>query len=241
LGSLAAVLPFNARMDAVSNPDDLASSPIAIVVAAEAVAVLMFGLSGSLVDNRVEARDRPETDRFRQLADSTLEGILIHRDGQILDGNVSLAALLGIELTELRNSPLTRFVAPNGNAEVWSLKQNLRTGLQHNEFMLHLQLIFDRNIMLVAFGTLVRWSRPPLGPVPLGQFIPLGEQCGFIVPRGEWIMRTACTAAMSSNHGCRVAVNLSPAQFERSDVRAMVAVILAKTGLPPDRLELEIH
>ena len=109
-GSLGAILPFDAWLEAVDQPDQLASSPIAIIVAAESVVVLVLSLSGSLVDNRVAARDRLETDRLRQLADCTLEGILIHRDGEILDGNESLAAMLGVELAELRASPVARFL-----------------------------------------------------------------------------------------------------------------------------------
>ena len=109
-GSLGAILPFDAWLEAVDQPDQLASSPIAIIVAAESVVVLVLSLSGSLVDNRVAARDRLETDRLRQLADCTLEGILIHRDGEILDGNESPAAMLGVELAELRASPVARFL-----------------------------------------------------------------------------------------------------------------------------------
>ena len=132
-GSLAAILPFDAWMVAASNPDDLASSPIAIIVAAEAVAVLVLGLSGSLVDNRVAARDRLEADRFRQLADSTFESILIHRDGEILDGNGSLATLLGATMKELRASPLARFLAPGADASVW--KPDRRTGPAETEIV----------------------------------------------------------------------------------------------------------
>jgi diguanylate cyclase len=471
-GSLAAILPFDAWMVAESNPDDLASSPIVIIVAAEAVAVLLLGLSGSLVDNRVAARERLETDRFRQLADSTFEGILIHRDGRILDGNGSLAALLGVDLGVLRASPLARFIAPGTDTSVWTpdrdigpseteivaangnrmpvevlsrvvsyggrpamvtalrdvrerraseqrirflahhdvltelpnrallseslnaalktaartqsrlavlcldldgfklvndtmghaagdellcqvadrlrgnlrdgdlvarvggdefvvlqtsgdqplaaaalaqriiaclaegfhiggqdvsvgtsvgiafypedgdtatillknadialyrvketgrgwfrmfesgmdrdvqqrreAEQELRSGFQRNEFVLYFQPLFDRDRELVGFEALVRWMHPVRGLVLAAEFIPLAEECGLIIPLGEWIVRTACVAAVGWNHGYRIAVNLSAAQFLRSDVRSMVATVLTETGLPPNRLELEI-
>ena len=471
-GSMAAILPFDAWINAVSRPDQLASSPIAIIIAAEAVAVLVLSLSGSLVDNRVAARDQQETDRFRQLADSTLEGILIHRNGRILDGNDSLAALLGVKLAELRTSPLARFVVPDSDPSIWSpeqgaipveteivaangnrmpveilsraisyggqpalvtalrdvrerraseqrirflahhdmltelpnrvllsesldlalrgaarnatpiavlcldldsfkmvndtlghaagdqllcqvavrlrdnlresdfiarvggdefvvlqttgvqpgqattlakriieclapsfhidgqdvnigvsigisvhpqdgdtavallknadialyrakedglgwfrlfesgmdlalrerrvLEQDLRLALQRDEFILHFQPLFDNKLELVAFEALVRWVHPVHGMVPPARFISLAEECGLIIPLGEWVMRAACTMAMTWDHTCRVAVNLSPTQFLRGDLRAMVANILAETGLPPNRLELEI-
>jgi EAL domain-containing protein (putative c-di-GMP-specific phosphodiesterase class I) len=119
-------------------------------------------------------------------------------------------------------------------------EQELRTGFQHNEFLLYFQPLFDRNRDLVGFEALVRWMHPIRGLVLPGEFIPLAEECGLIIPLGEWIMRTACTAAVGWDHGYRIAVNLTAAQFLRSDVRTMVATILAETGLPPNRLELEI-
>ncbi len=469
-GSLASILPFDGWMEALSDPDDLASSPIVIIIATEAVAVLVLSLTGSLVDNRVAARDRLEANRFRQLADSTFEGILIHCDGKILDGNESLAALLGVDLDELRASPLTRFIG--GDASVWSLdrgpepaetevtaangnrmpveilsrlisyggrpalvtalrdvrerraseerirflahhdvltelpnrvllnqsletalhharrmltplavlcldldgfklvndalghaagdellrqvadrlrntvrdsdlvarvggdefivlqttgdqplaaatlaqriiaslaeafriegqdvsvgtsvgvafypedsdtatglmkkadialyrvkqsgrgwfrlfesgmdqdvhrrrelEQELRAGFQHNEFVLYFQPLFDRNRELIGFEALVRWMHPVRGLILPAEFISLAEECGLIIPLGEWIMRNACAAAVGWDHGYRIAVNLSAAQFLRGDVQTMVATILAETGLPPNRLELEI-
>ena len=471
-GSLAAILPFDAWMNAVAQPDDLASSPVAIIVAAEGIVVLLLTLSGSLVDNRVAARDRLEADRFRQLADSTLEGILIHRNGEILDGNESLAALLGMQLVELRASTLDRFIVPGSDGSAWSpdrgnapaeteivaangarmpveilsraityggrpalvtalrdvrerraseerirflahhdmltelpnrvmlnesldlalrraarsavplavlcldldgfkmvndtlghaagdqllrevaqrlrgnlresdfvariggdefvvlqttgvqpeqaatlarriidcmtpsfwiegqdvnvgvsvgiavypehgetaetllkkadialyrvkangrgwfrlfesgmdselqdrrkLELDLRHALQHDELILHFQPLVDRDLNVLAFEALVRWMHPTLGLVMPAQFIPLAEECGLIIPLGEWVMRAACSAATLWSRNCRIAVNLSPAQFLRGDLRSMVAAVLEETGLSPDRLELEI-
>ena len=68
----------------------------------------------------------------------------------------------------------------------------------------------------------------------------LAEACGVIIPLGEWVLRTACQSAMAWGGACRIAVNLSPAQFRRGGLRDMVATILVETGLPAERLELEI-
>ncbi|KAB0678095.1 putative bifunctional diguanylate cyclase/phosphodiesterase [Aureimonas leprariae] len=95
-GSLAAVLSFGDWMDAVAQPDDLTSSPIVVIGAAEAATVLVLSLIGSLVDNRVAARDKLEANRLRQLADSTFEAILIHRNGVVLDGNEAFSMLLDV-------------------------------------------------------------------------------------------------------------------------------------------------
>ena len=471
LGSLAAILPFEAWLQAAAQTDDLTSSPIAIIIAAEAVGVLALALSGSLLDNRVAARDRMETDRFRQLADSAFEGILIHRDGRILDGNKSLAGLLGVALGELRNSPMSRFLLPGTDSRVWNseggaavetdivaadgatcaveilsraisyqggsamvtalrdvrerrvseerirflahhdvltelpnrallstrldhalpmaarsgvplavlcldldgfkmvndtlghaagdqllvqvaarlrqtiratdfiarlggdefivvqttghpdepaphlarriidafvpgfriddtdvnvgvsigiavfpndgadaaslmknadialyhakenargwfssfrrgidqamqerrqMEHDLRSALQNNEFTLNYQPVFGSDLTVHAFEALLRWTHPQRGPISPSEFIPVAEASGMIVPLGEWVMRTACNEAMRWKHSCRIAVNLSPAQFVLGDLRGTITTILAETGLAPHRLELEI-
>ena len=76
--------------------------------------------------------------------------------------------------------------------------------------------------------------------MPPTEFIPLAEETGLIVPIGEWVLRQACADAASWPGAMRVAVNLSPAQFKSRDLVAAVAEALRDTGLPADRLELEI-
>ena len=71
-------------------------------------------------------------------------------------------------------------------------------------------------------------------------FIPLAEETGIIVALGEWVLRSACREAASWPKPLRVAVNLSPVQFQRGDLAKLVHEILLETGLSPSRLELEI-
>lgn len=471
-GSLAAILPLDGWIDALSQPDGLASAPVAVIVAAEAVVVLVLSLFGSLVDNRVAARDRLEAERFRQLADSSLEGILIHRGGEILDANESLSTLIGLRLSELRNSDIFRLIPHDSNHSLWSgereqslaettilaadgsvlpvevlsrqisyagspavvtavrdvrqrhaseqrihflahhdtltelpnrlllgetlehalqmakrtgcalavlcldldgfksvndtlghaagdkllceiaqrLRDTLRetdfvartggdefvvvqltgaqpdqatalarrlvervapaislddkqvnvgvsigiaiypqdgetattllknsdvalyrakeggrgwfclfepgmdealqerremeaalhTALRENHFRLDFQPLFSSKRELVAFEALLRWTHPTRGPISPVDFIPLAEECGIIIQLGEWVMRTACSTAMGWNSDARIAVNLSPVQFFRSNVAAMIRQVLLKTGLPPHRLEVEL-
>lgn len=90
----------------------------------------------------------------------------------------------------------------------------------------------------------MRWQRPGKGLVAPGDFLPFAEEHGFIVPIGEWVLREACREATSWTRAglppLRVAVNLSPLQFSRQDVRQLVTDVLAETGLEPARLELEL-
>jgi EAL domain-containing protein (putative c-di-GMP-specific phosphodiesterase class I) len=72
------------------------------------------------------------------------------------------------------------------------------------------------------------------------QFIPVAEDSGLIVELGEWVLNRACTDAAEWNPPLRLSVNVSPAQFVYADVCATIEQVLRRTGLPADRLELEI-
>ncbi|OAS23002.1 putative bifunctional diguanylate cyclase/phosphodiesterase [Methylobacterium platani] len=472
VGSLAAILPLEEWLTAIARPDDLSTAPIFIIVAAEAGAVLVLSLFGSLVDNRVAARDRLEAARMRQLADSTFEGIVIHRDDRILDGNERLTALLGLDPSNLGEHRLSRFVdaealalsvaakaglpieatvtavdgetlpvellsrpisfgnepavvtalrdvrerkaseqriyfmahhdmlteLPNRaalgehldaalraadrtggsigvlcldldgfklvndtlghaagdqllrqvadrlraachagdfvariggdefvivhrvepgledsatalarriidgltesftldsqivsvgtsigiarspehggrgadllkNADIalykakddgrgWychfqvgmdealgeqrALEQDLRSAIEGEELELHYQPLFDETRRLIAFEALVRWRHPVRGMISPADFIPLAERSGLIVGLGKWVLDTACQAAAAWPADCRIAVNLSPAQFLRGNLLSVIEGALATSGLAPERLELEI-
>jgi diguanylate cyclase (GGDEF)-like protein len=92
----------------------------------------------------------------------------------------------------------------------------------------------------VGFEALIRWRHPTKGLIAPDQFIPLAEEIGAIIPIGEWVLRTACVAATRWPDGMKVAVNLSPVQFNSGNLVAAVTAALRDSGLPPNRLELEI-
>jgi EAL domain-containing protein (putative c-di-GMP-specific phosphodiesterase class I) len=91
---------------------------------------------------------------------------------------------------------------------------------------------------------LLRWESKTQGPVSPAEFIPLAEECGMILPIGEWVMHQACeTAAQWQESGLQplhIAVNLSSRQFQRGNVIALVRAALERSGLSADRLTLEI-
>jgi EAL domain-containing protein (putative c-di-GMP-specific phosphodiesterase class I) len=76
--------------------------------------------------------------------------------------------------------------------------------------------------------------------VPPSTFIPIAEETGLIVALGEWVLRTACKEAASWPRRMKIAINLSPAQFQHGDLPNLVHQVLLDTGLSPARLELEI-
>ena len=86
----------------------------------------------------------------------------------------------------------------------------------------------------------MRWRHPTKGLILPDQFIPLAEETGIITQIGEWLLQTACTDAASWPVDIKVAVNLSAVQFRKNNLVDIVMCALAQSGLPPERLELEI-
>jgi diguanylate cyclase (GGDEF)-like protein/PAS domain S-box-containing protein len=121
-----------------------------------------------------------------------------------------------------------------------ALQQDLRSAVARGELELHYQPQARIGGEITGFEALVRWHHPRFGLVAPGTFIPLAEETGIIVALGEWILRTACREAASWPRPLRIAINLSPVQFQRDDLAKLVHEILLETGLPPSRLELEI-
>jgi diguanylate cyclase (GGDEF)-like protein len=87
---------------------------------------------------------------------------------------------------------------------------------------------------------LVRWRHPTLGLLSPDKFIPIAEEAGLIGQLGGWVLRSAAHAAVNWPSKMSVAVNVSPSQISHRDFDRMVLAVLAETGLPPSRLELEI-
>ena len=122
-----------------------------------------------------------------------------------------------------------------------TVAQDLRLALRREEFEVVCQSQFDLSTgEQTGVEALVRWHHPVHGKVAPTHFISVAEETGLIVPLGEWVLRRACSDAVTWNMPLTVAVFLSPAQFRGADVAETVAHVLRETGLPPERLELEI-
>ncbi|HEV7238905.1 MAG TPA: EAL domain-containing protein [Thermoanaerobaculia bacterium] len=125
-------------------------------------------------------------------------------------------------------------------AERLSVENALRRAIEREELVLYFQPLVRLDTRETAgMEALLRWNRPGHGIVPPATFIGIAEESRLIVPIGEWVLREACREARTRNL-LRVAVNLSPRQFQQSDLREVVARALDESGLDPRRLELEI-
>ena len=122
-----------------------------------------------------------------------------------------------------------------------ALEIDLREALAGGQLEVYYQPLVQLEPRRVSgFEALLRWHHPVLGMVMPSRFIPIAEETGLIAPIGEWVLRQACQEATRWPASTRIAVNLSPVQFERSDIVSIVASALRETRLPPSRLELEI-
>jgi diguanylate cyclase (GGDEF)-like protein/PAS domain S-box-containing protein len=141
-----------------------------------------------------------------------------------------------------------QFYQPSMNTralERLKLEAGLRRALERNEFVLHYQPQIDiPSGAIVGVEALLRWQPPGRAMVHPGDFIPIAEETGLIVPIGEWVLRTACAQQVAwTNAGLRdvrMAVNLSARQFKQQDLHRMVANVLIDTRCRADNLELEI-
>ncbi len=188
-------------------------------------------------------------------------------DGHMLNVGASVGVAIGPANgqdadTLLRNADLAlyrakadgrgmfRFFEPGMDAELRgraaleagrSREIDLRRALALKEFDLAYQpQVSAHGGVLTGFEALLRWNHPKRGMVSPADFIPLAEEIGLIGPIGEWVLRTACAEAARWPEPITLAVNLSPVQFRGAKLVTIVTSALAHSGLPADRLELEI-
>jgi hemerythrin-like metal-binding protein len=121
-----------------------------------------------------------------------------------------------------------------------AMRDDLAVAISGNELSLHYQPQARIGGEIFGFEALVRWRHRTLGMVYPDSFIPLAEETDLILPIGEWVLRQACREAATWSNPLTVAVNLSPIQFHHKDLVGLIDEILSETGLPPNRLELEI-
>jgi len=126
-----------------------------------------------------------------------------------------------------------------------TLESALRRALERDQFSLHYQPKVDMaSGQITGVEALLRWNHPELGLVSPGQFIPLAEETGLIVPIGRWVLEEACAQNMAwQRRGLRpvtMAVNLSPRQFADPNLLHDVDEALAASGMSPVLLQLEV-
>ncbi len=170
---------------------------------------------------------------------------------------IAMAPMDGVDADQLlKKADMALYAAKNGGGgdhrffalemeqaaqERRSLELDLREALGSDQFELNFQPLVDlRNGRVTTCEALLRWSHPTRGMVPPSVFIPIAEETGLIIALGEWALQHACLEAVKWPKSVKVAVNLSPVQFRDRGLALQVVSALAKSGLPAQRLELEV-
>lgn len=127
----------------------------------------------------------------------------------------------------------------------FALESSLRQAVDRQELCLYYQPQVELSTgRVIGAEALIRWIHPEQGVISPGEFIPVAEETGLILPIGEWVIRTACQQiATWRDKGLppvRVGVNLSAVQFKRQDLEGIVRTALAETRIDPSCLDLEI-
>ena len=125
------------------------------------------------------------------------------------------------------------------------LEQGLLKAMEQQQFRLLYQPMADlAHGNLSGLEALVRWQHPSLGMISPAKFIPVAEECGLIEQLGEWVMRTACQQGqkwLAEGFSVpRLSVNVSVREMRSPDYVERVTAILAETGFPAERLEIEV-
>jgi len=211
----------------------------------------------------VVIRDATDSARVDQLALAIIDAI--SKPYEIDQNSLYIGASLGIAIgprdgrtaeTLIRSADLALYRskdAGGGTFHVYEpqlhavaeerrvLEMALRKALGNGELHLNYQPVVSADTgALTGFEALLRWQHPELGNISPVKFIPLAEDTRLIGPIGEWVLRTACDEAARWSAPVRVAVNVSPEQLHNPSFVSVVASALANSGLPADRLELEV-
>lgn len=196
----------------------------------------------------LEASRRPYQIDTHELTIAPSMGIALYPDDGADFDALSQCADVAMYRAKLDGRNTYRFFTPQMQAQSLRglvLENALRRALEREQFSLVYQPQFSMaSGEIRSVEALLRWNHPELGNVSPAEFIPIAEDCGQILPIGEWVLRTALTQLRSWRaQGLvlhTVAVNLSAVQFRQPQLPELITQILQEIGLPPDSLELEL-
>ena len=197
----------------------------------------------TLAERIVETIGKPyQIDGHRVDIGASIGMTLAPRDGHDAD-QLMKNADLALYRTKSDGRNGFSFFKPEMNNQIQvrrTLEVDLRKALEQEELELYYQPIVSLQTQAITgFEALMRWQHPVRGTIPPSEFIAVAEEMGLIGEIGAWALQQACSQAARWPVPVKVAINLSPLQIRRNLIETVLQA-LASSGLPPERLELEI-
>ena len=125
--------------------------------------------------------------------------------------------------------------------EKFLIERDIKDAIENERFTLAYQPICHTgSLQMCGLEALLRWNHPTKGPISPARFVPVAEASGLILPLGRWALETACAEAAAWEEPVCLSVNFSPTQFRQPGLPKQIADVLARTGLSPTRLDLEV-
>ncbi|MCW5623886.1 MAG: EAL domain-containing protein, partial [Burkholderiales bacterium] len=198
----------------------------------------------TLAERLIEALQAPIRVADAEVTISASIGVaLFPEDGQTIE-DLLRNADTAMYLAKADGKATCRFFEAQMDAALEArrrLEARLRQAVANDKLQVAYQPLVDSESHApLGFEALVRWHDDEFGPVSPADFIPVAEETGLIIAIGEFVLRRACHEAAKWSQPLRVAVNLSAVQFRRKGLVDMVRTALEDSGLPGDRLELEV-
>jgi len=202
------------------------------------------GLLESLARTLIEQVSRPYMIEGNKVTIGASVGISIGDPGRASADALVRDADLALYAAKAAGRGKHRLYEPSMHSEAAErqlLENDLRQAIERGELSVHYQpVVRTAGEEVTGFESLVRWQHPTRGAISPSKFVPLAEEAGLIAKIGEWVLRTALEEAANWPDHVRVAVNLSPLQFNDPNVVEMISTHLRETGVRAERLELEI-
>ena len=196
-----------------------------------------------LAKNILQCLNEPINVRGHRVIVTSHLGVADFHQGGLLSEEVAKAATVALHRSK-ETADTCLFYTSDLAADVIHrrvLEREIVDAMAREEFELHYQPQANlQNGQVIGCEALLRWHHRDLGPIRPDLFIPIIEETGMIVELGRWILQQACKDAMSWPMPVPVAVNISAIQFARSDIRQDIDNALKASGLPKERLHVEI-
>jgi diguanylate cyclase (GGDEF)-like protein len=203
-----------------------------------------IGLLESLARTLIEQVSRPYVIEGHKVTIGASAGIAIGDPGRTGADALVRNADLALYAAKAAGRGKHCFYQPSMHSEAAErqlLENDLRVAIERAELSVAYQpIVRAAGEEISGFEALVRWQHPSRGAISPDKFVPLAEEAGLIGKIGEWVLETALAEAARWPDQVRIAVNLSPIQFNDPGIVRLVEALLKRSGVRADRLELEI-